>query len=501
MSSLVIAVCALLFPPMRAQTVVTLAGGSTSGATMGSTDGVGTAALFRDPYGVAVDSSGIVYIAHTSNNKINIIYPNLTVITLAGGGATGNSSGYIDGIGTAALFRNPVGAAVGASGVLYVVDQFNNKIRLISPNRTVITIAGGNITGNSSGSTDGVGTAALFASPRGIAVDTSGAVYVADQGNNKIRLIYPNRTVFTLAGGSTTGNANGNTNGDGTAALFNWPSGVALDNSGTLFVADYFNNKIRLIYPNRTVFTLAGGSTSGVLSGGINGVGSAALFSGPRGIAVDALGSVYVADTNNHKIRLIYPNRTVITLAGGSSSGVLFGSINGVGSAALFKSPRGVAVDASGAVYVTDTDNHKVRLIYPFSCSSGTFANFTTRSCIACLPGSFSNSSSAPSCSFCPGGTFAVPYGSTSCATCPAGHACPPGTSSWANLNCGRGYFCREGSATPIPCPTQVVPVPYASWAAHPMGSQGPAFLAETSTCLNHCFWNFTSGDGMLSTC
>ena len=143
----------------------------------------------------------------------------------------------------------------------------------------------------------------------------------------------------------------------------------------------------------------------------------------------------------------------------------------------------------------------KIRLIYPFSCSPGTFANFTSRNCIMCLPGSFSATAMASSCLPCVAGTFAKPYGATSCDDCPAGHYCPAGTSSWALLNCGRGNYCPEGSAEPIPCPIQIVPVPYASWASHPLTAQGPAFLVETSSCLNHCFWNFTSGDGMLSKC
>ena len=193
--------------------------------------------------------------------------------------------------------------------------------------------------------------------------------------------------------------------------------------------------------------------------------------------------------------------QTVITLAGGNSSGTTFGSTNGVGTAALFRNPYGVAVDTSGNVIVADTYNHKIRLIYPFTCSPGTFANFTSRSCIMCLPGSFSNTSSAESCSFCVGGTFAKPYGATSCEACPAGHACPPGTSSWARLNCGRGNYCPEGSAAPTPCPIQAVPVPFASWASHPMTAPGPACVAETAACLNHCFWNSSGGDGMLSTC
>ncbi len=472
-----------------------------SGTTGGDTDGVGTTALFNTPHGIAVDTSNALYVADRDNHKIRQIYINRTVITLAGGNGTGAVFGFNDGVGTAALFHFPHSVAVDTMGAVYVADRNNHKIRLIFPNRTVITLAGGSSTGTTFGVINGVGSAALFNSPVDVAVDTLGAVYVADRTNNKIRLIYPNRTVITLAGGSNAGSAQGSADGVGTAALFFQPFGVAVDTLGAVYVADRSNNKIRLIYPNRTVITLAGGNSSGTTSGSNDGVGTAALFSGPHGVAVDSSGAAYVADFGNHKIRLIYPNRTVITLAGGSSTGTVVGFINGVGTAALFNNPVDVAVNSAGATYVSDYSNNKIRLIYPFSCSPGTFVNLTARSCVLCLPGSFSSAVLASSCSLCPGGTFAKPYGSTSCDVCPAGHYCPPGTSYWANLNCGRGNFCREGSTTPIPCPIQIVPVPYASWASHPMTAQGPAFLVETSSCLNHCFWNFTSGDGMLSKC
>jgi secreted PhoX family phosphatase len=141
--------------------------------------------------------------------------------------------------------------------------------------------------------------------------------------------------------------------------------------AGFVMVAALPINKVRLIYPNRTVITLAGGSTTGTTSGSSSGVGTAALFSNPYGVAVDTSGNVIVADWNNHKIRLIYPNRTVITLAGGSTSGNTTGSTNGVGTAALFANPNGVAVDTSGNVIVADQGNQKIRLIYPFTCSPG----------------------------------------------------------------------------------------------------------------------------------
>jgi hypothetical protein len=473
-----------------AQTVITLAGGNSSGTTTGSTNGVGTAALFSGPFGISLDVSGNVIVADYGNHNIRVVYPNRSVITLAGGSSAGSN----DGIGTAALFNRPYGVAVpvDTSAKVYVADWANHKIRLIYPNLTVITLAGGSSSGTAMGSANGVGTAALFNNPGGIAVDTWGNVFVAGTNNNNIRVVYPNRSVITLAGSSL-----GFNDGVGTAARFNQPYGVAVDTNGNVYVADNNNHKIRLIYPNRSVITIAGSTL-----GSTDGIGTAAQFNQPNGVAIDySTGTVFVVELNNHKIRQIFSNRSVYTLSGGGSSGTLSGAADGIGTAALFNGPRGIAVSESSNVIVADSSNFKIRLVYPFTCSPGTFANFTSRSCIMCLPGSFSSASMATSCSPCAAGTFAKPYGATSCEVCPGGHACPPGTSSWARLNCGRGNYCPEGSAEPIPCPIQIVPVPYASWASHPLTAQGPAFLVETSACLNHCFWNFTSGDGMLSKC
>ena len=484
-----------------AQTVITLAGGNSSGSTAGSTNGVGTAALFNSPHGVVVDTSGSVIVTDQNSHRVRLIYSNLTVITLAGGSTTGTTSGSTNGVGSAALFRNPQGVALDASGNVIVADFNNHMVRLIFPNRTVITLAGGSTTGVASGIANGIGTAALFYNPAGVAVDSSGCVIVADQYHHKIRLIYPNLTVITLAGGSTTGVASGFADGVGTAALFFNPIAVAVDSSGTVIVADPNNHKVRLIYPNRTVVTIAGGSTTGTASGSSNGVGTAALFNWPYSVAVDSAGNVVVADITNQKVRLIYPNRSVITLAGGSLSGTASGSANGVGTAALFNSPAGVATDNSGNVFVADLNNHKIRLICPFSCSPGTYANLALRGCTLCPPGSFSSTTMALSCSPCASGTFAKSFSATSCEACPGGHFCPVGTSSWARLNCGRGFYCVGGSSAPIPCPIQLPPPPYTSWEQHPLKVQGPAFIVETAGCRNQCFWNFTSGDGFLSTC
>ena len=171
-----------------------------------------------------------------------------------------------------------------------MADQSNYRIRKISPAAVVTTLAG-----SSTGYMDDTGTAAKFRGPRGVAVDSSGHVYVADSNNNRIRKISPTGVVTTFAGSSQ-----GDDDGTGTAAKFNNPSGVAVDSSGHVYVADQSNHRIRKISPAAVVTTLAGSS-----SGYVDGALAAAKFNGPSGVAVDSSGNLYVADFNNHRIRKI----------------------------------------------------------------------------------------------------------------------------------------------------------------------------------------------------
>ncbi|WP_219621531.1 NHL repeat-containing protein [Cupriavidus pauculus] len=321
--------------------VSTLAGSGSSGAA----NGIGAAASFYFPFGVAVDASGNVYVADQGNNLIRKITPTGVVSTLAGSG----SSGSADGTGAAASFSYPYGVAVDASGTVYVADTFNHEIRKITSTGVVSTLAGS----GSSGSADGTGTAASFSTPFGVAVDASGNVYVADQGNQLIRKITPTGVVSTLAGSGSLGS----TDGIGTAASFNAPSGIAVDASGNVYVVDQGSHAIRKITPTGVVSTLAGSGSSG----SADGIGTAASFSSPFGVAVDASANVYVADQGSHAIRKITPAGVVSTLAGSGSGG----AADGIGTAASFNLPLGVAVDASGNVYVADTRNHEIRKITP----------------------------------------------------------------------------------------------------------------------------------------
>jgi len=360
----------LMLLPVQAEATVTVSTLAGSG-TQGFADIPGVGAKFNSPRDVAVDSTGTVYVADGGNNRIRKILPNGTVSTLAGSG----TAGFADGVGAAAKFHLPDGVAVDSAGTVYVADTFNQRIRKILPDGTVSTLAGSGVNGFN----DGAGSTAKFDFPFDVAVDSAGTVYVADQFNHRIRKILPNGTVSTLAGSGTAGFADG----AGATAKFNYPKGVAVDSTGTVYVADEFNHRIRKILPDGTVSTLAGSGTQGFADGD----GAAAKFNNPRGVTVDSAGTVYVADTNNYRIRMILPDGTVSTLAGTGAAGFADGVFaNEVGGAAKFhvtkgvavdirhtplyviigakfNHPIGVAVDSAGTVYVADQDNQRIRKI------------------------------------------------------------------------------------------------------------------------------------------
>ena len=325
-------------------TVSTLAGSTTPG----SANGTGDAASFYYPTGVVVDANGTLYVADTNNFEIRKISSSGVVTTLAGSTTPGSS----DGIGSAASFNYPTDVALDASETtLYVADSYNNEIRKINLATGMVTTFAGSTT---PGSADGTGQGASFHYPKGVKLDASGNLYIADFNNNAIRKITPAGIVTTLAGSTTPGSADG----IGSAAGFNHPKGIAVDASGNVYVGDVDNNKIRKITPAGVVTTLAG-STTPVSA---NGIGAAASFKAPKGVALNGDNTLlYVADGNNEIRQIDLASGMVTTLAGSTTPG----STNGPAASASFNNPVGVAVDASGNVYVGDTDNHQYRKITP----------------------------------------------------------------------------------------------------------------------------------------
>ena len=322
-------------------TFSTLAGDS---GYHGSTDGTNATARFFDPSSVAVDNAGNVYVADTGTSLIRKVTADGVVTTLAGG-----TTGSADGTNSTAQFASPTGVAVDSDGNVYVADLGNHTIRKITPAGVVTTLAG---LAGYMGSVDGTNSAARFADPSGVAVDADGNVYVADTGNYTIRKVTPGGVVTTLAG---LAGHSASVDGTGSDARFGYPTGVAVDSIGNVYVVDNYYHTIRKIAPGNIVTTFAG--LAGVL-GSADGTGSAARFFYPYGVAVDSAGNVYVADTDNATIRKITPDRVVTTLAGLAGRA---GGVDGTGSAARFYYPHGVTVDSAGNVYVADYENYTIR--------------------------------------------------------------------------------------------------------------------------------------------
>lgn len=260
----------------------------------------------------------------------------------------GSVSGHLDGIGDAARFKSPSGIAVDASGTIYVSDEGNNRIRKIDADLAVTTFAG-----SFPGSKDGKGTSAWLQGPVGIVVDAARNLFVADWRNNRIRKVSAFADVTTLAGESS-----GYVDNVGRLARFRAPNGVAVDASGNLFVADSDNHRIRKVSPDGTVTTFAGAGP-----GYKDGVGSAAQFTAPAGLAFDAAGFLYVADSGNQIIRRISSAGEVSTFAGQLGAA---GHVDAaVRTGARFNRPVSVVVRNDGAVFVADNSNHCIRKITP----------------------------------------------------------------------------------------------------------------------------------------
>ena len=331
--------------------VSTLAG---SGA-VGATDATGTAASFNSPFGITIDSTDSnLYVADSNNLKIRkIVLATAAVSSFTGAANTQGSLGAADGAGTAASFRTLTGITNDGSN-LYVADLGNAKIRAISIATQVVSSVTGDF-GSSSppGATDGANVAARLSNPYGITTDGVN-LYVADAGNNKIRVVaLSNGATSSLTGTANTRGTQGFADGTGAAATFSQPLGVTAA-GGKLYVADHDNNTIRSIaIATAEVTTLAGNANPAA-----NGTGAVARFIAPRHLASDGT-HLYVADTGNHIIRKItIASEAVSTLAGSGAAG----ETDGTGAAAQFNAPQGITTDGSN-VYVTDTLNNKIRQI------------------------------------------------------------------------------------------------------------------------------------------
>lgn len=293
----------------------------------GTNDGTGNGARFNYPNGIAVDSAGNLFIADTLSHTIRQVTPNGIVTTLAG---KPGEFGTNNGTGIAARFNSPYGLAVDTSGNVYVADSFNNMIRQVTPAGVVTTLAGA----PKSGTANGTGSVARFNNPNGLTVDGSGIVYVADSGNGLIRQVTPDGVVTVLKALLTN------------VGAFSFPYGITLDEAGNFYVADRDRSLVRKIDQSGVITTLAGkgiGTSVGTTNKG-------AYFSVPQGIVRDSAGNVFVADNNWNTIYRIMPDGTTERVF---NSAQLNGGLPVPEAGVRFQGPSGVAVDKAGNLYVT----------------------------------------------------------------------------------------------------------------------------------------------------
>ena len=318
--------------------------------------GLANEAGLVEPFAVAVDSSGNVYIAEPTDGRIrevSTIKSNIDINTIVGNGTLGYSG---DGAaGTSAELNRPTGVALDASGHIYIADSLNNRIRVAQAGGSVSTFAGNG--GYSYSGDGGAAASAQMNAPHAVAADSAGNYYIADSGNNVVRKVSASGAITTLAGNGKAGFG-----GDGSAAAgaqLSGPQGVAVDGAGNVYIADTGNSRVREV-SGGTINTVAGSGTPGF--GGDGGAATGAKLYSPVGLALNANGDLYIADVNNSAIRKV-ANGTISTVAGNGLQG--YSGDGGPALSAQLNDPQGVAVDAAGNLYITDTMNYCIRMVSP----------------------------------------------------------------------------------------------------------------------------------------
>jgi sugar lactone lactonase YvrE len=330
--------------------------------------GPATEANLFMPTGAAMDACGNLYIADNYRHRVRKVDADGIITTVAGNGIDGYSGD--GGLATEAQLYYPSGIAVDTLGNLYIADSSNYRVRKVDANGIISTFAGNGDWGYSGDG--GPAAQAQLDHPLDVAVDALGNVYIADAGNNRIRKVDTNGIISTFAGSGIAGYSGaGNFGGDGgpaTQALMSWPAGVALDSSGNVYIADHNNSRIRKVDTNGVIATVAGSGDEGY--GGDGGPATEAQLQVPLDVAIDTSGNLYIADYYNDRIRKVNTNGIITTVAGGGTPpdpGLEFWGDGGPATQAVLRLAQGIAVDTSGNLYIADTDNNRIRKVVGLS--------------------------------------------------------------------------------------------------------------------------------------
>lgn len=338
--------------------ISTVAGAGAQGAGDSGQLGDGgpaTAARLANPSGLAFASDGSLYIADPALNRIRRVGPDGIISTFAGSGAAGFTGD--GGPAQAATFRSPTSVALGPDGSLYIADQANHRIRRVSPDGVISTVAGTTAAG--SGGDGGLATAAGLRNPAGVAIGPDGSLYIADQGNHRIRRVGLDGRILTVAGNGV--GTFGGDDGPARSASLNAPRGVTLDAEGNLYIADFENRRVRRVGADGRITTIAGNGTSNAF-GGDGGPAPAASVS-PYDVAIGADGSLYIADYAYRRVRRVGPDGLISTLAGNGNNG--FSGDHGPAADAAVGQPRALALSPNGSLHIAADGTFRVRQVSP----------------------------------------------------------------------------------------------------------------------------------------